>query len=86
MNPAVDGFLLEPPMGSDFKAREFAARGVLVDRERLHAQIPGQFRNRVDIFNVIQGPFSVKKGTQKAFLSFLIPLYVRFSALGLILL
>ena len=47
--PSVYGCPLKPPMVTHFEARELAGWGMLVDREGLHTEVPGQFTDGEDV-------------------------------------
>jgi len=54
LDPLLYRSLLKPPVGADLETGQFAARGVLVDRERFHAQVTGQFLNGKEAIAVFQ--------------------------------
>ena len=47
-DPAVDGSFFKAPVGSDLETGKLARRGVLVDGQRLHAEVARQFLDRKD--------------------------------------
>lgn len=63
----VNSRLLEAPMGADFEAWEFAAGGVFVDGQGLHAEIIRKFLHRVDVFTPLE-PFKVFQETLLLFI------------------
>ena len=55
LDPLVDGGTFEAPMGTNLKAGQFAAGSVLVDRQRLHAEVLRQLLDCKNAFFSTQG-------------------------------
>ena len=55
LDPLVDRGAFEAPVGTNLKAGEFSTGSVLVDGQRLHAEVLGQFLNCKNTFFSAQG-------------------------------